>query len=284
MTQRTFRRPGGPGRRTPRIRRASAGLTPVRAGAALAMLLSAGAIYGLAATSAFGFSKLEIQGSTITSDVAIRKSLALTEGENLFEITTEPLEARLREIPAIETADISLGLPDTVAVRIEERHPILVWQIDDRRLLVDRTGLLFARLDATAPAAVAALPVIADERAASRKLSVGKTLDPIALDAATRLASLTPELVGSSASGLTVGVTDDHGFVLRSVPASWEAVFGFYGRSLRTTDIVPGQVQALRELLLKVGEPTVAMVILADDRVGTYIPKPSPSSSASPGP
>jgi hypothetical protein len=241
-------------------------MTPVRAGAALAMLFSASALYGLAATSAFGFANLEIEGTTITPDATIRDRLALVEGENIFEIATEPLEARLRAIPAIAVAEISLGLPGTVAVRIEERKPIVVWRIGERRLLADDGGLLFAGLDDT-----------------SRNLSVGQTLDSVDFDAARRLASLTPGAVGSSATALSVGITDENGFVLSSVPKSWVAVFGFYGRSLRTPDLVPGQAQLLQKLLLG-REPTVALVILADDRDGTYIPKPSPRPSATPKP
>jgi len=282
VSQRTFRRAGGPGRRTRRIRRASAGLTPTRAGAALAMLVSALAVYGLSATSAFGFARLQIEGTTITTEQVVRERLGLAEGENLFEIATEPLEARIREIPAVAAAEISLGLPDTVAVRIEERVPILVWKIGARRLLVDNAGLLFARLDESASAAD--LPVIDDKRAASPKLGVGKSLTPVDLDAATRLASLTPAAVGSAATGLTVGVTDGNGFVVSSVPESWIAVFGFYTPSLRTTELVPGQVQALREVMIKFGEPTVATVILADDKAGVYIAKPSAKPSASPAP
>jgi POTRA domain-containing FtsQ-type protein len=284
VSQRTFRRAGGPGRRTRPIRRASAGLTPTRAGAALAMLVSALAVYGLSATSAFGFAKLQIEGATITTEQVVRERLDLAEGENLFEIATEPLEARIREIPAVAAAEISLGLPDTVAVRIQERVPILVWKIGERRLLIDSNGMLFARLDASTSGLVADLPVIDDQRAASPKLTVGKSLAPVDLDAATRLASLTPAAVGSAATGLSVGVTDGNGFVLSSVPESWVAIFGFYTPSLRTTELVPGQVQALRELLIKVGEPTVATVILADDSTGVYIPKPSTKPSEAPAP
>jgi hypothetical protein len=239
------------------------------------MLVSALAVYGLSATSAFGFARLEIEGTTITSEAAVRERLELAGGENLFEIVTEPLEARIREIPAFAAVEVSLGLPDTVAILIEERAPILVWKVGVRSLLVDNTGLLFARLDKSPPASVANLPVIADDRAASTKLRVGHTLNPVDLDAATRLASLTPAAVGSAATGLSVGVRDSNGFVLSSQPESWVAVFGLYTSSLRTTELVPGQVQALRELLIRVGEPTVATVILADDNTGVYVPKPS---------
>jgi hypothetical protein len=140
--------------------------------------------------------------------------------------------------------------------------------------------LLFARVNGAASASVAALPVIIDTRAASRQLAVGNTVDAIDLDAATRLASLTPAAIGSGATSLAVSVTDANGFVVRTVPENWVAIFGFYGRSLRTTELVPGQVQALHELLLKVGESTVAQVILGDDRAGTLIPKASPSPSS----
>ena len=99
---------------------------------------------------------------------------------------------------------------------------------------------------------------------------------------ARRLASLTPAQVGSSASGLSVGVSDENGFTISSVPRSWVAVFGFYGLSLRTPDLVPAQVVLLQQLLQQAGEDTVALVILADATDGTYIPKASPSPSPSP--
>jgi POTRA domain-containing FtsQ-type protein len=281
MTVRPARRIGGPGRRTRTVRRRSAGLTPVRAGAALAMLLSAAAIYGLAASSAFGFSKLRVEGATITGDAAIRDRIALASGTNLFAIRTEPIEAVLREIPAVADADVSVGLPDSVNVQVHERRPILVWRVDDRHWYVDETGLLFAEAPATRPGDLAGLPVIADDRLASRAFRVGSTIDPVDLDVARRLASLTPAQVGSAASGLSPGVTDENGFTLSSVPKGWVAVFGFYGLSQRTPDLVPGQVVLLQQLLHRAGEDTVAMVILADATDGTYIPRASPSPGAS---
>ncbi len=282
MMPRAARRPGGPGRRTRPIRRSSAGLSPARAGSILAMLLSAGAIYGLATTSTFGYSKLVIEGTSIVGDGAVREELELPEGQNLFEITSEPLEARLREIPAVANAEVSVGLPDTVRVRIDERQPLLIWRVGERHWYVDRTGFLFAQVPENRPESAAKLPIVSDDRAESRSFRVGRSIDPVDLDVATRLGSLTPAEVRSSAAGLAVGVTDENGFVLSSSPKSWVAVFGFYGRSLRTPDLVAGQVQLLGSLLAEAGEANVALVILADDRDGTYIPKASPSPSAAP--
>jgi cell division protein FtsQ len=246
------------------------------------MLVSAAAIYGLAASSAFGFGRLQVDGLTITPADAVRERLGITSGQNLFTIATEPLEARVAEMPEVAGAEIEIGLPDTLAVHVDERKGILVWRTGDRRFLVDGKGFLFADLGESPPAAVAELPEVIDERADSLGLRVSSTLDAVDLDAATRLASLTPADVGSSATDLTVRVTDVNGFVVGSVPESWTAVFGSYLLSVRTPDLIDDQVQLLAHLLAG-REASVATVILADARVGTYTLK-SPGPSAAPKP
>jgi len=176
---------------------------------------------------------------------------------------------------------VSVGLPDTLVVHLDEREAILVWQVGARRYLVDADGGLFGRLADDAPADAAALPVVEDRRAASAGLSVGRSIAPVDLDAATRLASLVPADVGSSAAHLAVQVTDASGFVVRSGKDGWSAVFGYYTPSLRTTDIIPEQVRLLRSLLIG-REQLVDRVILASGTDGTYIPKPTPKPTAKP--
>ena len=126
-------------------------------------------------------------------------------------------------------------------------------------------------------------PPIDDRRAASTSLTVGSRLDAVDLDAATRLASLRPADVGSSAVALAIAVTDENGFVLTTKPAGWSAIFGFYTPSLRTTELIPGQVRLLRSLLVG-REPQVERVILASETDGTYVPRATPKPSASPKP
>ena len=273
----------GSRRRQPRVRRASAGLSPMRAGAILAMLVSAGAIYGLAATSAFGFSRLDIQGTSLTAPADVEATLGLEQGMNLVGLATDPLEQRLRGIPSVKDANISIGLPDTIRVDVTERRPIVVWATAGHRFVVDVTGLLFAEMGEAPSPAIAALPVVADDRQSAASLGVRSTLDPVDLDAATRLGSLTPAQIGSTAPSLTVRVTDEKGFTVSSGPKGWLAVFGFYGASQRTPKLITGQVQLLGALIAG-REPTVATVILADDRDGTFIAKPTPRPSATPRP
>lgn len=225
MSQRTprrYRTAGGTARRRPRVRRASAGLTPIRSAAILTMLLAGGAIYGLAATPAFGFRELAISGNSIIPETAIRAAVSLAPGTNLVGLDTGPIAGRVAGLAAVDAVEVTVGLPDTLEVRLRERRPIVVWAIGDRRLAVDQDGLLFAVVDGDAAGRlVAGIPVVRDERAASSGLAIRARLDPVDLDAATRLGSLSPSQIGSTATRLAIRITDDRGFTVGSGSGGW---------------------------------------------------------------
>jgi cell division protein FtsQ len=265
----------GQARRTRSIRRASAGLSPVRAGAILAMLVSAGAMYGVGASAAFAYRSLEIEGDRYTSAAAVGELVAVEPGTNLFLVSADDIAERLATLPTIRSVDVSIVLPDTVRVGLVEREPVLVWRVGERSFLVDRGGILFGEL---APDRDAALPVILDDRVASRSYAVGTVLEAVDLDAATRLGSIRPDDVGSAASAFTLLVTDENGFVVRAESQGWDAVFGFYTPTLRQAAIIPGQVRLLRSLLIG-REHEIGRVILASETDGTYLPRPSPAPS-----
>ena len=245
------------------------------------MLLCAAAIYGVANSTAFAYANLRLEGASFTPTADVEAALDTAHGRNLFALRTAPLRAAVAALPMVTDASVSVRLPDTLVVHLDEREPILVWQVGTQRFLVDADGTLFAQVDDVPPTDAASLPVIADSRAASAALGVGRRLDPIDLDAATRLASLVPSDVGSSVQRLTVDITDSSGFVVRSGPGSWRAVFGFYTPTLRTPELIPEQVRLLRSLLIG-REPLVDRIILASGTDGTYIPKPTPTPTIRP--
>lgn len=250
-------------------------LTPPRAAALLVLLASIGGLNGLASTPAFALARTELPTLTWTTNEALKSAVAATDGTNLFRIQTGPIEDRLRLLPGVADAHVSVSLPDTLVVTIEERSAILTWRVGDNLFLVDREGVIFATAAPDA-ATSATLPTVADSRPESAKLSVGSALDAVDLDAATRLASLTPSDVGSEADSLVITVTEATGFVIGTLPRSWVAVFGLYTPSIRTPAMIPGQVRLLRSLLAD-REGSVAKVILADENAGTLILKASPA-------
>ena len=249
-------------------------ITPARAAALLGILAALGAGYGLVETPTFTFTRAEIPDLRWTSRAAVEAALAVPAGTNLFRLSVEPLEGRIRGLPGVAGASVEVALPDTLSVQIVERQAILAWAVGEARFLVDRDGVLFAVVEPDATDA-AGLPVVADARASAVGLGVGDALDPIDLDAATRLASLVPADLGSVARTLWVSVSDANGFTVGTVPKSWVAVFGLYTPSLRTPELIPGQVRLLRSLL-DGREALIDRVILADAENGTYIPKPTP--------
>jgi len=254
-------------------------LTPVRAGALLVLLLASAGIYGVAHSTAFGFDDLQIDGARLTARSEVESALDAARGQNLFSLETAPLAAKVASLTTVRDASVSVRLPGTLVVALDEREAILVWKVGQRRYLVDGDGTLFSVVLDGKAAEIAGLPVVDDQRAASAGLSVGRTLDAVDLDAATRLASLAPSDVGSAADSLAVQVTDRNGYVIRARPNGWSAVFGFYTPTLRTPALVPGQVRLLRSLLIG-REHLIGRVILASDTDGTYVPLPTPT----PGP
>ncbi len=264
------RPPGLPARRS-RVRRASSRFSPVRAGAAFVMVICALAIYGVGASPAFAFRTLVLDAGAApyTSSDVVRSTLGLdAAAPNLFTLPTDQLTARLLALPPVREAQVTVALPNTISVRLVEREPILVWAVGSRRLLVDRDGRLFA--PALSDAATDSLPLVTDRRAASAALDIGTALDPVDLDAATRLASIVPKDVGTSATALRVWIEDADGFELHPTGAGWVALFGVYTPSLRPTDLILGQVQLLRSFLAG-RESSVKSVTLADDRNGTFV-------------
>ena len=276
-------RPGGGVRHTRPVRRRSAGLTPTRAGALLALLLAVAGLYGAVSSDAFAGRHVDVTGTTWTPEDAVLTALALPPGTNLFSLQTGVLEDRVASIPAVRSADVSVALPDTIRVDVRERVALLAWRVGVHTFLVDESGKLFGELDGTHPEAARALPVVLDRRFESTVLGIGSTLDGVTLDAALRIGSLTPADLGSSSSRLDIRLDDTNGFTIRGQPLGWTAVFGFYTPTLRTTDLIPGQVRLFRSLILG-QEDVVLRVILADDRSVTMIPRPTPRPSPTPKP
>lgn len=274
-------RPAGPGRRLPAIRRASAGLNPTRAAALLAFLVACAGLYGAASSDAFVVRTVDVEGLTWMAERDVVAAAAVDRGGNAFTLATAPIRARIAALPPVLGADVSVSLPGTVTVTVREREPLLVWAPGDRRFLVDAEGLLFLELGATPPAPARDLPVLVDTRAASGTMRVGTVLDRVDLDASLRLGSLRPADLGSAAPSLELRVDDAEGYTIRAGPDGWVAVFGFYTPTLRTTELIPGQVRLLRSLLYD-READVAKVILADDRNGTYIPRATAPAEAAP--
>jgi cell division septal protein FtsQ len=272
---------GGRVRRRGGQRRASGGFSPRRALAALVMLATAGLVWGAVASPVFGVKAVEVEGAVLTGDDAVRAALDLpTPAPNAFTLATDVLRERLLALPAVADAEVSVGLPGTLRVRIVERKPVLAWRRGGALLLADRDGRIVADAAAEGASAAAAaaegLPRVADRRSSGALPAVGGHLEALDLDVATRLLSLAPADVGSTAPAVLVGVDERDGWTLiPTVEDPWTAVFGFYGPEIRGPAMIPEQVRLLRSLLAG-REARLLRVVLAGSNEGTLTLKPEP--------
>ena len=270
----------GARRPTPLVRRASAGPVAGRVLAGLVLVAAAAALYGMTASPAFRLREggVTVRGADFTSEDTILAAIGL-DGHarpNLVALDTARLAANLLALPAIDAdrpdaASVRVALPDRLVVEVKERVPILVWQVGDRRLLVDVHGVVVSELAADA---ASDLPVIADERAVNAELAIGDRIGETDLQVARRIAALTPAFLGSTAESLVTSITEKDGFVLRADPTDWRAIFGIYTPTLRGPDLVETQAQCLSSVLYG-QEATISVVYLFPDggRCGTFLPK-----------
>jgi hypothetical protein len=115
---------------------------------------------------------------------------------------------------------------------------------------------------------------VVDRRTDAAWPVVGGQVDAIDLDVATRLLSLVPSDVGSTAPAILVGVDDRDGWtIVPAVDDPWVAVLGFYGPEIRPPAMIPEQVRSLRSILAG-REDRLLRVVLAGEREGTFTEKP----------
>ena len=179
-------RAGGPAARPARRRRR---ITPgMRRAApwAVAVMLGAGAYGGvvlsrlpigqtilagaaeraLSASAALGLvvGDIEVEGRETTDSATIMAALSAQRGTPILAVSPRRAKEKLESLPWVRSAVIERRLPDTLLVRLVERHPLAVWQHAGKQELIDREGAVIPVKDLTR---FARLPTVVGDDAAS---------------------------------------------------------------------------------------------------------------------
>lgn len=252
----------------------------------LLMIACAGAAYWMLTASAFRLDTPQLAANLrYTDPQAVLAAAGVGSGQhpNVVGLRTDSMARAIASFPAVSDVDVRVSLPNDVSISVAERVPVLELQRAGLTYLVDGDGLVLAQVD-PARATALDLPTFDDRRTKFvDDISVGGSLDPIDLQSMLQIGAITPALIDSTASSLSLQINDDNGFVISAQPNGWQAIFGEYTPNLRPVDIIPRQVQCLRSLL-GAGESTVQTVYLAplDDGCGTFLPTPGPRTLPSP--
>ena len=263
------RRPGQPVRR--RVRRLLP--APGRIGAGVLTAALVAALLVLINGPWLRVAHVAWAGDRFTPAQQLQLVLAPLDGRALLTVDASALTARLERLPAVASAKVEPLLPDRLRVTIEEKVATFVWQTSTLRLVGVADGTLIGQLpvDAKLPNDLAALPLVVDQRVASRTMVVGDRIDPASLAAALVLARVRPTALGSTGSRLEVRITDDDGFLLISKQPAWRADFGVYSEDdvspvSTLQERIDAQVTAVRTLFSYEGEKGISWVDARDPR------------------
>jgi len=194
-------------------------------GAALALLvLLLATLTGLWNAPAFRVGTVTVQGAERMHPQLVERALGVT-GQPVFLIWPSRLEQRLMVLfPHLLSAQVTVGWPARVTVRVVERTPLIAWERDIGRLFIAEDGVGWMPLpEEPAPAvhviALGPLPPLAPTTHARSQV-----LSPEVVQLAVQLHSLKPQEA-------TVIYDPQRGLGWRD-PRGWEVFFGWDASNL----------------------------------------------------
>ena len=162
---------------------------------------------------------VSIEGAHHVTVDAVVAASGLLNAQAFTASASRARDRLLGALPALRDARVEIRIPDRARVVLSERAPTIRWIAGGVEWFVDAEGVLFSSID---PRGAPELRVT-DERSARQ---AGDRLDPALVDAATKLARLSPQDLRADATSPRVVLTSaSNGLVLR-VGGGWEIRFG----------------------------------------------------------
>ncbi|WJY21458.1 cell division protein FtsQ/DivIB [Fontisubflavum oceani] len=111
----------------------------------------------------FRVNLMNIDGASPQLAEELRGVLALDLPVSSFDLDLDAMRATLEEVPAVDRAELRIQSGGYLAVTIEERQPVIIWQTRVEPVLLDAEGSYVARV--AERELIAPLPMIAGEGA-----------------------------------------------------------------------------------------------------------------------
>jgi cell division protein FtsQ len=101
------------------------------------------------ATAAFGLRvhDVVIDGRANTPEAVLNAAVGVPIGSPILGFSLDETRAGVESIPWIERATVERRLPGTVIITLQERRPYAIWQIQHKKVLVDREGQVVTNQD-----------------------------------------------------------------------------------------------------------------------------------------
>lgn len=100
-------------------------------------------LYQLWSSPTYRIESVEISGLKTLSAQELNQSVAAI-GEQVIRLSTEEIEQKIiQDFPEILAASVEIGLPNSMAITVTERLPVLIWKQDGRLDFVDVQGYAY---------------------------------------------------------------------------------------------------------------------------------------------
>jgi cell division protein FtsQ len=115
--------------------------------------------YGNSLMAAAGFTvkTVRLEGRAETAPKEIGRMLGIQAGDLMLYVDVDEARARIEALPWVKSAEVRRVWPDKIVVRIQERRPVALWQMDGAVAVIDATGEPISGED---PARFAGLPLV----------------------------------------------------------------------------------------------------------------------------
>jgi hypothetical protein len=113
----------------------------------LLVCLCAYVIYQVWETDTYRVDLVEVNGLERVASRDLNTFIGIT-GEPIFTIDPVSIERELiSTFSEFSSVSVSVTLPNTVAITVTERVPVLVWNVDEKNFLIDQDGAVFPARD-----------------------------------------------------------------------------------------------------------------------------------------
>lgn len=89
-----------------------------------------------------------VEGRTLTLQKEILDILNIRRGDSIFSCSLLNTRQALEALPWVRSASVQRRLPDTLYIRLSERHPVALWQNKGIMYLVDDQGKILENVPA----------------------------------------------------------------------------------------------------------------------------------------
>jgi cell division protein FtsQ len=128
------------------------------------------------ASAGFGFAvdDVLVEGRVRSDSGAILKALGVERGTPILSIDPAAAQARLEALPWVSRAAVERRLPRIVYLRLTERRPMALWQLDGEISVIDQNGAVIPGVQSSR---FAELPLVVGEGAAAHAAALLAMLD-----------------------------------------------------------------------------------------------------------